>query len=94
MHIEHLKSLRPLEGLKVTDVGAGDGVYSRELDAAGATVTAIEIDPGKVAKATAVLPSSIDVTLGAAEDLPLGDGSQDLVCLFFSLHHVPSNVQS
>lgn len=94
MHIDHLKSLRPLQGLIITDVGAGDGVYSRELDAAGATVTAIEVDPIKVAKALTGLPRTIDVKLGAAEDLPLGDKSQDLVCLFFSLHHVPSNVQS
>lgn len=94
MHIDHLKSLRPLQGLTITDVGAGDGVYSRELDAAGATVTAIEIDPIKVAKAMTGLPRTIDVKLGAAEDLPLDDKSQDLVCLFFSLHHVPSNVQS
>ena len=93
-HLEHLKSLCPLEGLHVVDVGAGDGVYSRQLDAAGANVTAIEIDPGKVAKAREILPKSINFNLGAAEDLPLITASQDLACLFFSLHHVPSERQS
>lgn len=92
-HIEHLKSLCPLEGLDVVDVGAGDGVYSRQLDAAGAKVTAIEIDPEKVERAKENLPGSIDVKLGAAENLPLTFGSQDLVCLFFSLHHVPIAAQ-
>ncbi|NHX27683.1 class I SAM-dependent methyltransferase, partial [Escherichia coli] len=67
-HIEHLKSLYPLQGLHVVDVGAGDGIYSRQLHAAGAQVTAIEIDPGKVAKAKENLPNSIQVKLGAAEN--------------------------
>nr|WP_302477016.1 class I SAM-dependent methyltransferase [Ruegeria atlantica] len=86
-------SLCPLEGLRVADVGAGDGVYSLQLDAAGAKVTAIEIDAEKVARAQENLPNSVDVRLGAAEDIPLETGSQDLVCLFFSLHHVPEDVQ-
>nr|WP_302477968.1 class I SAM-dependent methyltransferase [Ruegeria atlantica] len=88
-----MTSLCPLEGLRVTDVGAGDGVYSLQLDAAGAKVTAIEIDAEKVARAQENLPNSVDVRLGAAEDIPLETGSQDLVCLFFSLHHVPEDVQ-
>lgn len=92
-HIEHLKTICELEGLQVVDVGAGDGVYSRDLYAAGAKVIAIEIDPGKVAKAKENLPKNIDVRLGAAEDLPLESGSQDLACLFFSFHHIPVEVQ-
>ncbi|WP_170337313.1 class I SAM-dependent methyltransferase [Ruegeria arenilitoris] len=93
-HIDHLKSICELEGIQVVDVGAGDGVYSRDLYVAGAKVTAIEIDPDKVAKAKEDLPKNIDVRLGAAEDLPLDSGSQDLACLFFSLHHVPVEAQN
>ncbi len=82
-HVDHLMSFLHLEGLHVVDVGAGDGNFSRQMDAAGAKVTAIEIDSGKVAKAKKNLPSSIIFELGAAEDLPVKTGSQDLVCMFF-----------
>ncbi|WP_109313331.1 class I SAM-dependent methyltransferase [Ruegeria sp. AU67] len=92
-HIDHLKSICELEGIQVVDVGAGDGVYSRDLYAAGAKVTAIEIDSDKVAKAKEDLPRNIDVRIGAAGDLPLDSGSQDLASLFFSLHHIPVEVQ-
>ena len=92
-HIEHLKSAGLLNGQTVVDVGAGDGVYSQLLSAEGARVTAVEIDPVKVAKAKSQLPTDIDVKLGAAERLPLENKSQDLVCFFFSLHHVPAGVQ-
>lgn len=88
-HIEHLRSIFSLEGRRVVDVGAGDGVYSRQLNENGAKVSAVEIDSAKVAKARSLLPPDIDVLLGSAERLPLEDSSQQLTCFFFSLHHVP-----
>ena len=91
-HIEYLKSIFSLQGQPVVDVGAGDGVYSRQLHEEGADVTAVEIEAQKVAKAKALLPADIDVRLGSAEQLPLEDGSQQLVCFFFSLHHVPMDL--
>ncbi|MEX0340918.1 MAG: class I SAM-dependent methyltransferase [Arenibacterium sp.] len=90
-HVPHLTSVYPLAGRAVVDIGAGDGLYAEQLHAEGATVTAVEIDPDKVARARARLASGIDVLLGAAEDLPIGAGTQDLACLFFSLHHVPAD---
>ena len=92
-HIEHLRTILPLNGLAVVDVGAGDGVYSRQLDEEGAKVTAIEIDPKAVSKAKSQLPLSVDVRLGAAEHLPLENETQNLACFFFSLHHVPVDLQ-
>ena len=92
-HIEYLKSIFSLEGQPVVDVGAGDGVYSRQLHEEGADVTAVEIEAQMVAKAKALLPADIDVRLGSAEQLPLEDTSQQLVCFFFSLHHVPMDLQ-
>lgn len=92
-HVGYLKSLVDLRGKAIVDVGAGDGVFSKQLVLEGATVTAIEVDPVKVARASAVA-SGVEVKLGRAEELPLRDRSQDLACLFFSLHHVPAKVQS
>jgi len=93
-HIDYLKSVFGLPGKSVVDVGAGDGAFSLQLEQAGASVTAVEIDPAKVSNAITSLPDSISVLLGRAECLPIADCSQDLACLFFSLHHVPRDVQS
>lgn len=91
MHITHLSSLFPLQGQSVVDIGAGDGIYSRDLHDAGAHVTAVEVDAQKVASARAALPADIDVRLGTAEALPVSAASQTLACFFFSLHHVPAD---
>ena len=82
-----------MRGIPVADVGAGDGLYSRDMAQAGARVTAIEVDPGKVRKAKDNLPPDVDVRQGRAEALPLEADSQQLVCFFFSLHHVPVEAQ-
>lgn len=78
-----------MNGQPVVDVGAGDGLYSKQLHEEGAQVTAVEVEPQKVSNARTKLPSEIDVRLGAAENLPLEENSQQLACFFFSLHHVP-----
>lgn len=92
-HIDYLASIWSLRAKAVVDVGTGDGVYAQELYQEGAFVTAIEIDAVKVSKARDKLPPSVDVKLGKAEQLPVETRSQDLVCFFFSLHHVPVEVQ-
>lgn len=93
-HIDHLTTLFDLKNKAVADVGAGSGVFTAQLFQAGAIVSAIEIDPDKVAAARTKLPSDVAVLEGRAEALPLADGSQDLLCYFFSFHHVPQEVQS
>lgn len=93
-HITHLRSICPLADRTVVDIGAGDGVYSKQLHSEGAQVTAIEIDPEKVSNARSNLAPDINVMLGAAEELPLGSNSQQLACLFFSLHHVPADLHA
>jgi SAM-dependent methyltransferase len=92
-HIEYLASVCDLQGRSIVDVGAGDGTFSRQLDLAGASVTAVEIDPIKVSRAENSLPSNINVLVGRAESLPVDNCSQDLACFFFSLHHVPVDLQ-
>ncbi|MDA5095653.1 class I SAM-dependent methyltransferase [Aliiroseovarius sp. KMU-50] len=92
-HIEHLKTLCPLSNRYVVDIGAGDGIFSKQLHAEGAVVTAVEIDAVKVARAQSGLPVDVDVILGTAENLPLETDTQDLACFFFSFHHVPIELQ-
>jgi SAM-dependent methyltransferase len=93
-HVEYLRSLVNLRGKTVVDVGAGDGGFSLKLALEGATVTPVEVDSAKVAKIRANLPGGVEVVLGRAEELPLKSQSQDLACMFFSLHHVPESGQS
>lgn len=93
-HIAYLKSLLSLQGLVVADVGAGDGRFARELSQNGAIVRAIEVDPAKVAKARGVPSPGVEVLLGRAEALPLESQSCDLVCCFFSFHHIPIESQA
>jgi ubiquinone/menaquinone biosynthesis C-methylase UbiE len=92
-HIDKLCAFYEVGGRTVADIGAGDGGTAREMAALGATVTGIEISPEKVAAATAKATPGTTFLLGRAEALPLPDASQDLACMFFSLHHVPQDVQ-
>lgn len=93
IHIDFLSSIYPLSGAAVVDIGAGDGTYARELAHEGAHVTAIEIDEVKLDELRANGHPNMKAVLGRAEAMPLPDASQDLACMFFSLHHVPEEVQ-
>jgi len=89
-HVEALTSLVPLAGLRVVDVGCGDGAMVRALTRLGAEVTGIEIDAGQLAPALAATPAGGErYREGRGEALPLPDASIDLVLYFNSLHHVP-----
>lgn len=92
-HLEHLTSLIDLDGLALVDVGAGDGKFARAFGRRGARVTGIEIDEAKVEIARRSEHSNVRILLGRGEDLPIDDGSVDLVCFMFSFHHVPAAVQ-
>lgn len=89
-HLTRLTALLPLSGLEVADIGCGGGEMVRAMAQAGASVTGLEIDPARVAALNA--EASIDgesYATGRGESLPFDDASLDLVCFFFSLHHVP-----
>jgi ubiquinone/menaquinone biosynthesis C-methylase UbiE len=92
-HVNRLCALFDVRGRTIADIGAGDGGIARELASRGATVTGIEISPEKVAAATANATPGTAFLLGRAEALPLPDASRDLACFFFSLHHIPLDVQ-
>lgn len=90
-HIEALTELVPPAGLRVVDVGCGDGAMVRALTRLNAEVTGIEIDAQQLAPALAAVPAGGERYLeGRGEALPLADASVDLVLYFNSLHHVPA----
>ncbi|MCR9125201.1 MAG: class I SAM-dependent methyltransferase [Rhodobacteraceae bacterium] len=89
-HLERLAGLVDPRGLDVVDVGAGTGAFAAALAGAGARVTGIEVEAEKVARARAAHGAVARFLQGCGEDLPLPDGSADLVCFMFSLHHVPA----
>jgi SAM-dependent methyltransferase len=85
---EVLERLAPPAGLDVLDVGCGPGVLVRELTARGAHATGLEISEHQLRAARREDPEGRYV-VGRAEDLPLADGSIDLVVFMRALHHVP-----
>lgn len=63
---------------RAVDLGAGTGILSRDLLAAGLAVTAVEPDASMLAQLVRGSPDVVPVH-GAAEDIPLPDGSADVV---------------
>jgi 2-polyprenyl-6-hydroxyphenyl methylase/3-demethylubiquinone-9 3-methyltransferase len=84
------KSLGPLGGRRVLDVGCGGGILSEDLARAGAKVVAV--DPSKVTldvarKHAATQDLAIDYRAGFAEDMAF-DSEFDLVFAVDVLEHV------
>jgi SAM-dependent methyltransferase len=74
-------------GRVVVDVGAGTGKLTRELVARGAQVVAVEPLAGMRDELRTTVPSSLlRVLEGAAEELPLDDGSVDAATVAQAFH--------
>ena len=90
--IKLLAGLVPLRGALVVDVGCGNGDFARRLVGEGQAkhVDAFEVDAVQHARNLAG-PTNERIRFGAsgAQDLPLPDGSRDLIVMMKSLHHVP-----
>lgn len=77
-------------GKDVLDIGCGGGALARALATRGARVTGLEISERQFGDARALSDGDGPVyVVGSAAQLPLADGSQDLVLFMNSLHHVP-----
>ncbi|MEV4252055.1 methyltransferase domain-containing protein [Spirillospora sp. NPDC049652] len=74
-------------GTRVLDVGTGPGVVSREAVRRGASVVAVDADPGMAATARANVPG-LDVREAVLPELPLPDASFDAVVGNFVINHV------
>jgi ubiquinone/menaquinone biosynthesis C-methylase UbiE len=86
-------SIGDVTGLRVLELGCGDGDITLQLLDRGASVVAIDISPRTVEVARArverFLPhASAAVTVAAVEDTRLEEGSFDLVVGKWILHHV------
>jgi ubiquinone/menaquinone biosynthesis C-methylase UbiE len=84
-----LATVGPVAGLRILDIGCGEGGLSRALAKLGAQVTGY--DP--FIAGTEVTPlgaGSYRLVKAAADALPEPDHEADLVLFVFSLHHVPA----
>jgi SAM-dependent methyltransferase len=72
-------------GRTVVDVGAGTGKLTRLLPATGARVIAVEPVPEMRAKLIEVI-SGVEALEGTAENLPLPDGTADVIVVAQAFH--------
>jgi SAM-dependent methyltransferase len=70
---------------RVVDLGAGTGIFSRVLVAAGHDVIAVEPDKLMRERLVAVSPDVVAVA-GSAEEIPLPDGSVDAIVAAQAYH--------
>ena len=85
-----LAAIGPVEGLRIVDVGCGEGRLARELATRGATVSGY--DPFLEEPETAWVregSGALRLARSAADAIPEPDASADVVLFVFSLHHVP-----
>ncbi len=79
-------------GRTVVDVGCGRGGNARAIARLGADVIAIEVEQARVDAAVAADEEGLArYALGFAQDLPVEDGSADVMAYFNSFHHVPGD---
>lgn len=82
-----------IAGARVLEVGCGEGAGAQTLLArfGAAHVTAIDLDPAQVARATKRLRHRDDATVaqGDITALPMDDSSVEAVADFGIIHHVP-----
>ncbi len=90
------RAMRPLEGLRLLDVGCGAGVLAEPLARLGAEVTAIDPAPDLIAAARAHAAAQdlqIDYRSAAAETLAAEGASFDVVVASEVVEHV-TNVEA
>lgn len=75
-------------GLRILDIGCGEGGFARQIAVEGAMVTGIDPQPQAVAKARVAAPG-VQFEIATAEALPFEDHAFDLAIMINSLHHVP-----
>jgi ubiquinone/menaquinone biosynthesis C-methylase UbiE len=83
-----LSAIGPVTGLKVIDIGCGEGRMAKALATRGATVAGYDPfipETDWIAHGD----GSYRLAHGVAEAIPEPDASADMVVFVFSLHHVP-----
>ncbi|WP_427925118.1 class I SAM-dependent methyltransferase [Streptomyces sp. cg40] len=84
---ELLRAAEVRQGARVLDVGTGTGTVAAAACERGARVTAVDAEPGMVARAAQAVPEA-DVRLASLPRLPFSDDEFDVVLGNFVLNHV------
>ena len=88
---EILDELLPLPDAKVLELGCGKADKTRLVACTAASVLALEVDAIQLAEnRIAEKPDNVRFEFGGAENIPAADASFDIVLMFKSLHHVPT----
>jgi SAM-dependent methyltransferase len=80
-----------LDGARVVDLGCGVGIYTAQMQAAGARAVGLEIDWPRAREARA---GGLAVVAAVGEALPFADGTVDTLLLHEVLEHVASDRQT
>jgi SAM-dependent methyltransferase len=88
---EIMDGLLHLKNVRVLELGCGAAEKTRLVAQKAASVLALEVDEVQLAKNRMIgdLPN-VRFEFGGAESIPAADASFDIVLMFKSLHHVPS----
>ncbi|MHB1216430.1 MAG: class I SAM-dependent methyltransferase [Thiobacillus sp.] len=88
-----IHALLSLPGARVIELGCGKADKTRLVAQAAASVLALEVDPIQLADNQAAdAPDNVRFEYGGAENIPAADASCDIVLMFKSLHHVPTEL--
>jgi len=88
-----IDELLPLSGASVLELGCGKADKTRLVAQTAASVLALEVDSIQLAANQASeAPGNVRFEHGGAENVPAADGSFDVVMMFKSLHHVPTEL--
>jgi SAM-dependent methyltransferase len=81
----------PLRGMAALDVACGIGRITRRLAELGARTSAIDLAPAMITAAKRRCAGlGVDFARAAADDMPFGDSSFDIITCFGLLEHLPS----
>ena len=88
-----LDELLHLEGAMILELGCGKAEKTRIVAQKAASVLALEVDETQLAKNITItdLPN-VRFAHGGAEKIPAADSNFDIVLMFKSLHHVPTEL--
>jgi len=90
---EIIDTLLSLSGASVLELGCGKADKTRLVARTATSVLALEVDTVELANNRASdAPGNIRFEYGGAEAVPAADESFDVVMMFKSLHHVPTDL--